>query len=123
MRSLLWPRTEKLGHRRPSFDRAGEPRRLRPDPARLAMSGREEFDWKQMRQEEDDYFATRTAAPRDFKEVGAAVMRKARQIEHRPDYEVEELARLKALPYREYLDTHHWKSRSGFARERDGHQC
>jgi 5-methylcytosine-specific restriction endonuclease McrA len=87
------------------------------------MSGREEFDWARMRREEDDYFASRNAEPRDIRDVGSAVMRKARQTEHRPDHEVEELARLKALPYADYLDSEHWKARSNLARERDGRQC
>lgn len=87
------------------------------------MSGREEFDWRRMRREEKDYLACRGSEPKGMREVCESAMRKVRQIEGQPAHEMTEVARLKALPYEEYLRSDHWKARSNVARVRDGHRC
>lgn len=43
------------------------------------MSEHEEFDRERMRREEAAYFACKESPPKDFKDVGAAVIQKALQ--------------------------------------------
>lgn len=87
------------------------------------MSDREEFNWKRMRQEEDDYFAVKNAEPKSLGPTVRHVMQEARKIEHRPEIENDELARLQRLSYREYLKTPHWIATSARIKKRDGYRC
>ena len=82
------------------------------------MSGREEFDWDRMRREEDAYFSTRKPPP-SLGEVMRRVPERIRKLRG----DDEEVQRLRALPYAEYLETDHWTRLRDLAMERDGHEC
>lgn len=96
---------------------------MRPRGAEHIMSGREEFDWERMRQEEDAYFTARQSESKTIRTTLANVMREARKIEHCSEVEADELARLERLPYREYLKTDYWQSKRQTILERDEFQC
>lgn len=66
-------------------------------------NGREEFDWARMRREEYDYFACAQRPPKAFSNTLEQIKG---AIKVRTDNA--EIARLKALPYREYLQSEHW---------------
>ena len=87
------------------------------------MGGYEEFDWQRMRQEENDYFAVKNAEPKPIGPTVRHVMQEARKIEHRPEIESDELARLQRLSYRQYLKTPHWLETRERILKRDGYQC
>lgn len=87
------------------------------------MSGREEFDWDRMRREEDDYFAVRDKPPGTFGPILKDVMMRisrAGQLEAEAQALIDGL---RALPYEDYLQTHHWQAVRVRTLERDGYRC
>ena len=69
--------------------------------------GREEFDWDRMRQEEDDYFAVKKAAPKTMETTLKGVLSRMSARAGGEDDPI--VAKLRSLPYSEYLATEHWR--------------
>jgi hypothetical protein len=85
------------------------------------MSGREEFDWRRMRQEEDEYFALERFQPKGITAILPNAVQ--RLTGNRSQEQVAEILRLRSLPYPEYLRSEHWQEVRRKTLERDGHQC
>jgi len=83
--------------------------------------GREEFDWDRMRQEEDDYFAVKKAAPKTMETTLKGVLSRMSARAGGEDDPI--VAKLRSLPYSEYLATEHWRKTRERALNRDGFQC
>ena len=83
--------------------------------------GRDGFDWARMRQEEAEYFDAKRSEPKTISTAVKGVLTRSMDAaEGRKDPVA---AKLRSLPYSEYLKTDHWQATRARALQRDGYQC